>query len=185
MRPSHDSNSLALLAALLTAALVCTSCRHGLPNEAVFIVERSTTQHAPNGRVYTSLGANVSMRAGDPEIGLMHILILPPAGQELVESHAKLDEGVPQVLRFEWQFSSGTAARLTNSYDPQTHVVTVSGHHYLLSKGNLFVAQVGDRGSVEFRQLGRTAFWCVQAQEALATFKRELPNNERLHSIHE
>jgi hypothetical protein len=125
------------------------------------------------------------MRAGDPKIGLMHILILPPAGQALVESHAELDEGVLQVLRFEWQFSSGTAARLTNSYDPQTHVVSVLGHHYPLSKGNLFVAQVSDRGSLEFRQLGRTAFGCLQAQEALAAFKRELPNNERLDRMHE
>ncbi len=46
----------------MSVALVCTSCGHGLPNEPVFIASRSTTQHSPDGRVYTSLGAKTSMR---------------------------------------------------------------------------------------------------------------------------
>lgn len=169
----------------IIAALVCISCGRGLPKESVFIVGRSATKHSPDGRVYTSLGAKVSMRAEDREIGLMHLLVLPPAHEDLVDSHATLDEGVPEVLRFEWQLSNGTTARLTNSYDPEAHVMTVSGRRYPLSEGNLFLAQMNDQGTLEFRQLRRTLFQCLEASEALAAFKRELPNNERLQKMRE
>jgi hypothetical protein len=125
------------------------------------------------------------MRAGDPEIGLMHVLILPPADHELVRSTAALDEGAPEILRFEWQFSDGTTAKLAISHDVETHVVSVSGQHFPLSKGNLFVAQANDKGAIEFRQLSRTLFECLEARKALAAFKRELPTNERVQKIHE
>jgi hypothetical protein len=173
------------MAAVIAAGLLCTSCGRGLPSEPVFILARSTTPDSPNGRVYTSLGGKTSMRAGDPEIGLLHILILPPADHELVHSTATLDEGAPEILRFEWQFSNGTTANLAISHDPQTHVVSVAGQHFPLAKGNLFVAQPNDKGALEFHQLSRTLFECVEARKALAAFKRELPSNERVQKIQE
>ena len=185
MRPQDESAWLTSLTIVLGAALLCTSCGRGLPTEPVFIVGRSTTHHSPDGRVYTCLGAKTSMRAGDREIALMHILILPPATQDLVDATTALDEGVPEVLRFDWRFSVDTTAKLTFSYDPEMHAVTVAGHRYPLSKGNLFVVTISDKGSPEVRQLGRTLFECLEAREALATFKRELPNSERVHKIRE
>jgi hypothetical protein len=181
----HYSAALTRMAVVVAVALFCTSCGHGLPNEPVFIVGRSTTQDSPDGTVYTSLGAKVSMRTGDPEIGLMHILILPPAGHELVHATAALHEGVPEVLRFEWQFSNGVTANLAISHDAEKHIVSVSGKHYSLSKGNLFVAQASDKGGLEFRQLSRTLFECLDARKALAAFKRELPGDERVRKINE
>jgi hypothetical protein len=115
----------------------------------------------------------------------MHVLILPPADHELVGSTAALDEGSPEILRFEWQFSNVAAAKLAISHDAETHVVTVSGQHYPLSKGNLFVAQANDQGVIEFRQLSRTLFECLEARKALAEFKRALPSNERVQKINE
>ncbi len=185
MRSRHYSTELRSMAAALAAGLFCISCGHGLPSEPVFITGRSTTQDSPNGRVYTSLGAKASMRAGDSEIALMHVLILPPADHELVRSTAALDEGTPETLRFEWQFSNGTTAKLAISHDAEKHVVTVSGQHFRLSKGNLFVAQASDKGEIEFRQLSRTLFECLDAGKALAAFKRELPANEKVQKIHE
>jgi hypothetical protein len=129
------------------------------------------------------LGGKASMRAGEPEIGLMHILILPPAGQVLVDSRAAVEEGVPEILRFEWQFSNGTVAKLAISHDPKTHVLSVTGQHYPLSKGNLFLAQANDQGALEFRQLRRTRFECLEASQALAEFKRDFPSDERVQEI--
>ena len=185
MRSGHHSAELRSMAAALATGLLCLSCGHGLPNEPVFIIGRSTTQDSPYGRVYTSLGGKVSMQAGDPEIGLMHVLILPPSDHELVRSTAALEEGAPEILRFEWEFSNGKAAKLAISHDSEKHVVSVSGQHYPLSKGNLFVAQANDQGAIEFRQLSRTLFECLEAGKALAEFKREFPTNERVQKIHE
>jgi len=173
------------MAAVIAVGLICTSCGHGLLNEPVFIIGRSTTQDSPDGSVYTSLGGKASMRASDPEIGLMHVLILPPPNHELVHSTAALDEGAPEILRFEWQFSNGTTAKLAISHDAEKHVASVSGQHFPLSKGNLFLAQASDKGAIEFRQLSRTLFECLDARKALAAFKRELPGDERIQKIHE
>jgi hypothetical protein len=185
MRSPYRSTGFTSMAAVIAAGLLCTSCGHGLPSEPVFIIGRSTTQDSPNGRVYTSLGGKASMRAGDPEIGLMHVLILPPADHTLVRSTAALDEGAPEILRFEWEFSNGTTGKLAITHDAETHVVSVSGQHYPLSKGNLFVAQTNDKGAIEFRQLSRTLFQCLEARKALAEFKRELSSNQQVQKIHE
>jgi hypothetical protein len=167
-------------------AFICTSCVHQLPNEPIVITGSSEIGGWPDGIVHTSLGAKQVMRAGEQEIGLLHILILPPTNAPLVTSSSRSDEGSPinpNTLWYEWHFVKNVTIKLMVFYYPTEHAVGIGERHYQLTKGNLFVVDVKAANEVDFRQLHRTMFECREPREALKVFKSELPDNERVQRI--
>jgi hypothetical protein len=166
---------------IIVLSVAFVGCAHRLPNENISIHGGAEIGGWPDGIVQTCWGAKQRMRAGERELGLIHLLILPPSGERLVTTSSGSDStSDPNVVWYEWMFPHDRTVRFAISYYPDGHVVSVQGRRYRLSKGNLFFADVRATDHIEFTQLHRTLFQSLKPEEALQVFLKELPLNERV-----
>lgn len=150
-----------------------------LPDERIIIHGGAQRGGFPTGFLQTVWGAKPHVQPGEGEIGLMHLLIFPPASAESDDSTIRGDTD-PNFLEFKWNLNEGKSVNLQILYYPGEHAIEVRGRQYKLSEGNLFVIKADSDDRVDVKQLQRTMFDCLNPGDTVRAFKSECKDDERV-----